>query len=99
MVLIELIEKHEQETDNVTISKEQIIATINKAKLYTHTNNNEILKYIISKFINKITVSNKAIKVVINFDGFINDSKMMSVIKVIISTHSEVYSIDDSQVQ
>ena len=91
-VLIELIEEQEQETDDVTITKEQIISVIKEAKLYAHEKNDENLKYILSRFVNKITVSDDAIKVDYNFGGFFNAFKTMKLIEEVVTSRSEVYS-------
>ena len=91
-VLIELIEEQEQETDDVTITKEQIISVIKEAKLYAHEKNDEMLKYILSRFVNKITVSDDAIKVDYNFGGFFNAFKTMKLIEEVVTSRSEVYS-------
>lgn len=77
----EKIKEHEVKQLDVAISMEQMKCVIEESKEQILKNNDEMIKYVLSRFIHKIIIHNEAIEVNYNLGGFFIDFKSLVLIE------------------
>lgn len=91
-LIVEMIEEFHQEDEDSHLTREQIKELIDESREFVKTNNNEMIKYIISRFVNQIKISNDAIEVEYNFGGFFDIQESIKLLEVIKVSRLEIYS-------
>ncbi len=91
IVLTNEIQNHQVKQSEFNITLDQMKDILAEAKEYILKNNDEMMKYILSRFIHKIIVKDEAIEVEYNLGGFFVDFKSILLIKSSIYSRDEVY--------
>ena len=65
---------------------------LEEARQFILKNNDDMMKYILSRFIHKLIINNEAIEVQYNLGGFFVDFKRIILIQSIIYRRDEVYA-------
>ena len=91
-LLTERIEEHTQEVESVQLTVEQIQEAIVNAREHVRTKDNPMIKHILSKFINRINVSNEAIEVEYNLGGFFVDAEEIKLLETFAYSKESIYN-------
>ncbi len=91
-MIVEMIEEFQQEDEDSHITRDQIKELIVESKGFVKGNNNEMIKYIISRFVNQIRISNEAIEVEYNFGGFFDVEEPIKLLDLVKVSRLEIYT-------
>ena len=78
--------------ESITLTEEQLNQVLTEAREFVLKNNDDMMKYILSRFIHKIIVNNEAIEVQYNLGGFFVEFKRMVLIKSVSYSKTKIYS-------
>ena len=92
IVLTNEIQNHQVKQSEVNLTLDQMKDVLEEAKEYVLKNNDEMMKYILSRFIHKIIVNNEAIEVEYNLGGFFVEFKSIVLIESVVNQRDEVYA-------
>ncbi|MDB8460321.1 DpnD/PcfM family protein [Turicibacter sanguinis] len=90
--LTELIQDNQIKKESLTLTEEQLKQVLEEARQFILKNNDDMMKYILSRFIHKLIINNEAIEVQYNLGGFFVDFKRIILIQSIIYRRDEVYA-------
>lgn len=92
IVLTNEIQNHQVKQSEVNLTLDQMKDVLEEAKEYVLKNNDEMMKYILSRFIHKIIVNNEAIEVEYNLGGFFIEFKQVVLIEMKSYSKKEIYA-------
>ena len=92
IVLTNEIQNHQVKQSEVNLTLDQIKDVLEEAKEYVLKNNDEMMKYILSRFIHKIIIKDTAIEVEYNLGGFFVEFKSIVLIESVVNQRDEVYA-------
>lgn len=90
--LTKLIEDNQVKKESIAITEKQLHQVLNEAREFILKNNDDMIKYILSRFIHKIIVNNEAIEVQYNLGGFFVEFKRMVLIKSVSYSKTKIYN-------
>lgn len=90
--LTKLIQDNQVKKESITLTEEQLNQVLTEAREFVLKNNDDMMKYILSRFIHKIIVNNEAIEVQYNLGGFFVEFKRMVLIKSVSYSKTKIYS-------
>ena len=90
--LIELIQENQVKKESLTLTLEQLKQVLDESKQYMLSNHDDMIKYILSRFIYKIIIGNETIIVNYNYGGFYFDFKSILLIETITYKRNDVYT-------
>lgn len=91
IVLTNEIQNYQVKQSEANITLDQMKEVLAEAKGFVLKNNDEMMKYILSRFIHKIIVKNEAIEVEYNLGGFFVDFTSIVLVKSSIYSRDEFY--------
>ena len=92
IVLTNEIQNHQMKQTETNLTLDQMKEVLVEAKDFVLKNNDEMMKFILSRFIHKIIIHNEAIEIEYNLGGFFVDFKRIILIQSIIYQRDEVYA-------
>ena len=92
IVLTNEIQNHQVKQSEVNITLDQMKDVLEEAKEYVLKNNDEMMKFILSRFIHKIIIHNEAIEIEYNLGGFFVEFKKVVLIETKIYSKKEIYA-------
>ncbi len=92
IVLTNEIQNHQVKQSEVNLTLDQMKDVLEEAKEYVLKNNDEMMKYILSRFIHKIIIKDTAIEVEYNLGGFFVEFKSIVLIESVVNKRDEVYA-------
>ena len=92
IVLTNEIQNHQVKQSEVNLTLDQMKDVLEEAKEYVLKNNDEMMKYILSRFIHKIIVKDTAIEVEYNLGGFFVEFKQVVLIEMKSYSKKEIYA-------
>lgn len=92
IVLTNEIQNHQVKQSEVNLTLDQMKEVLEEAKEYVLKNNDEMMKYILSRFIHKIIVKDTAIEVEYNLGGFFVEFKQVVLIETKVYSKKVIYA-------
>lgn len=92
IVLTNEIQNHQVKQSEVNLTLDQMKDVLEEAKEYVLKNNDEMMKYILSRFIHRITIHNEAIEVEYNLGGFFVEFKRVVLIETKVYSKKVIYA-------
>ncbi len=92
IVLTNEIQNHQVKQSEVNLTLDQMKEVLEEAKEYVLKNNDEMMKYILSRFIHRITIHNEAIEVEYNLGGFFVEFKKVVLIEIKVYSKKVIYA-------
>ena len=92
IVLTNEIQNHQVKQSEVNLTLDQMKDVLEEAKEYVLKNNDEMMKYNLSRFIHRITIHNEAIEVEYNLGGFFVEFKKAVLIETKVYSKKEIYA-------
>lgn len=90
--LTELVQENQIKKESLTLTLDQLKQVLDESKQYMLSNHDDMVKYILSRFIHKIIIGNETIIVNYNYGGFYFDFKSILLIESITYQRDDVYS-------
>ena len=90
--LTELVQEKQVKKESLTLTLEQLKQVLDESKQYMLSNHDDMVKYILSRFIHKIIIGNETIIVNYNYGGFYFDFKSIVLIESVTYQRDDVYS-------
>lgn len=90
--LTELVQENQVKKESLTLTLEQLKQVLDESKQYMLSNHDDMVKYILSRFIHKIIIGNETIIVNYNYGGFYFDFKSILLIESVTYQRDDVYS-------
>ena len=90
--LTELVQENQVKKESLTLTLEQLKQVLDESKQYMLSNHDDMVKYILSRFIHKIIIGNETIIVNYNYGGFYFDFKSILLLESITYQRDDVYS-------
>ncbi|WP_229098586.1 recombinase family protein [Turicibacter sanguinis] len=90
--LTELIQENQVKKESLTLTLEQLKQVLDESKQYMLSNHDDMVKYILSRFIHKIIIGNETIIVNYNYGGFYFDFKSILLLESVAYQRDEVYA-------
>lgn len=90
--LTELIQENQIKKESLTLTEEQLKQVLEEARQFILKNNDDMMKYILSRFIHKLIINNEAIEVQYNLGGFFVDFKRIVLVKSVRYSKDKIYS-------
>ena len=92
IVLTNEIQNHQVKQSEVNLTLDQMKEVLEEAKEYVLKNNDEMMKFILSRFIHKIIIHNEAIEIEYNLGGFFVEFKKVVLIETKVYSKKEIYA-------
>ena len=92
IVLTNEIQNHQVKQSEVNLTLDQMKEVLEEAKEYVLKNNDDMMKYTLSRFIHKIIVNNETIEVEYNLGGFFIEFKQVVLIEMKSYSKKEIYA-------
>ena len=92
IVLTNEIQNHQVKQSEVNLTLDQMKDVLEEAKEYVLKNNDEMMKFILSRFIHKIIIHNEAIEIEYNLGGFFVEFKKVVLIETKVYSKKEIYA-------
>ena len=92
IVLTNEIQNHQVKQSEVNLTLDQMKDVLEEAKEYVLKSNDEMMKYILSRFIHKIIVKDTAIEVEYNLGGFFVEFKQVVLIETKVYSKKVIYA-------
>ena len=92
MVLTNEIKNHQVKQSKVNLTLDQMKNVLEEAKEYVLKNNDDRMKYILSRFIHKIIIKNEAIEVNYNLGGFFVEFNQVVLIETKVYSKKVIYA-------
>lgn len=86
------IQNHQAKQSEVNITLDQMKEVLAEAKEFVLKNNDEMMKFTLSRFIHKIIIHNEAIEIEYNLGGFFDDFKQMVLVEKLTCLRNEIYA-------
>ena len=90
--LTELVQETQIKKESLTLTLEQLKQVLDESKQYMLSNHDDMVKYILSRFIHKIIIGNETIIVNYNYGGFYFDFKSILLLESVTYQRDEVYA-------
>ena len=90
--LTELVQETQIKKESLTLTLEQLKQVLDESKQYMLSNHDDMVKYILSRFIHKIIIGNETIIVNYNYGGFYFDFKSILLLESVTYQRDDVYS-------
>ena len=90
--LTELVQEKQVKKESLTLTLEQLKQVLDESKQYMLSNHDDMVKYILSRFIHKIIIGNETIIVNYNYGGFYFDFKSILLLESVTYQRDDVYS-------
>lgn len=90
--LTELVQENQVKKESLTLTLEQLKQVLDESKQYMLSNHDDMVKYILSRFIHKIIIGNETIIVDYNYGGFYFDFKSILLLESVTYQRDDVYS-------
>ena len=90
--LTELVQENQVKKESLTLTLEQLKQVLDESKQYMLSNHDDMVKYILSRFIHKIIIGNETIIVNYNYGGFYFDFKSIVLLESVTYQRDDVYS-------
>lgn len=90
--LTELVQENQVKKESLTLTLEQLKQVLDESKQYMLSNHDDMVKYILSRFIHKIIIGNETIIVNYNYGGFYFDFKSIVLIESVTYQRDDVYT-------
>ena len=90
--LTELVQENQIKKESLTLTLEQLKQVLDESKQYMLSNHDDMVKYILSRFIHKIIIGNETIIVNYNYGGFYFDFKSILLLESVTYQRDEVYA-------
>ena len=90
--LTELVQENQVKKESLTLTLEQLKQVLDESKQYMLSNHDDMVKYILSRFIHKIIIGNETIIVNYNYGGFYFDFKSILLLESVTYQRDDVYS-------
>lgn len=90
--LTELVQENQVKKESLTLTLDQLKQVLDESKQYMLSNHDDMVKYILSRFIHKIIIGNETIIVNYNYGGFYFDFKSILLIESVTYQRDDVYS-------
>ena len=91
ILLTNEIQNHQVKQSNVHLTLDQMKEVLEEAKEYALKNHDDMMKYLLSRFVHKIIVTNEAIEVEYNLGGFFVDFKQILLVESMIYSRQMIY--------
>ena len=91
IVLTNEIQNHRAKQSEVHLTLDQMKDVLEEAQEYVLKNNDEMMKFILSRFIHKIIVKDSAIEVEYNLGGFFHDFKQILLLETKTYSKKTIY--------
>ena len=92
IVLTNEIQNHQVKQSEVNLTLDQMKDVLEEAKEYVLKNNDEMMKFILSRFIHKIIIHNEAIEIEYNLGGFFVEFKKVVLIETKVYSKKVIYA-------
>ena len=90
--LTDLVQENQVKKESLTLTLDQLKQVLDESKQYMLSNHDDMVKYILSRFIHKIIIGNETIIVNYNYGGFYFDFKSIVLIESVTYQRDDVYS-------
>lgn len=90
--LTELVQENQVKKESFTLTLDQLKQVLEESKEYMLSNHDDMVKYILSRFIHKIIIGNETVVVHYNYGGFYYDFKRIVLIESVTYQRDDVYS-------
>ena len=90
--LTELIQENQVKKESLTLTLDQLKQVLDESKQYMLSNHDDMVKYILSRFIHKIIIGNDSLKISYNLGAFFVDFKSILLLKSVTYQRDDVYS-------
>ena len=90
--LTELVQENQIKKESLTLTLDQLKQVLDESKQYMLSNHDDMVKYILSRFIHKIIIGNETIIVNYNYGGFYFDFKSILLLESVTYQRDDVYS-------
>lgn len=90
--LTELIQENQVKKESLTLTLDQLKQVLDESKQYMLSNHDDMVKYILSRFIHKIIIGNDSLKISYNLGAFFVDFKSILLLKSVTYQRDDIYS-------
>ena len=90
--LTELVQENQVKKESFTLTLNQLKQVLDESKEYMLSHQDDMVKYILSRFIHKIIIGNETVVVHYNYGGFYYDFKSIVLIESVTYQRDEVYN-------
>ena len=87
--LTELVQENQAKKESLTL--EQLKQVLDESKRYMLSNHDDMVKYILSRFIHKIIIGNDSLKISYNLGAFFVDFKSIVLLESVTYQRDDVY--------
>ena len=89
--LTELVQENQVKKESLTLTLDQLKQVLDESKEYMLSKHDDMVKYILSRFIHKIIVGNETVIVHYNYGGFYYDFKRIILLESVTYQRDDVY--------
>lgn len=89
--LTELVQENQAKKESLTLTLEQLKQVLDESKRYMLSNHDDMVKYILSRFIHKIIIGNDSLKISYNLGAFFVDFKSIVLLESVTYQRDDVY--------
>ena len=89
--LIELVQENQVKKESLTLTLDQLKQVLDESKEYMLAKHDDMVKYILSRFIHKIIIGNETVIVYYNYGGFYYDFKRIVLLESVTYQRDDVY--------
>lgn len=90
--LTELVQENQVKKESFTLTLDQLKQVLEESKEYMLSNHDDMVKYILSRFIHKIIIGNETVVVHYNYGGFYYDFKRIVLIESVTYERDDIYN-------
>ena len=89
--LTELVQENQVKKESFTLTLDQLKQVLDESKEYMLSKHDDMVKYILSRFIHKIIIGNETVIVHYNYGGFYYDFKRIILLESVTYQRDDVY--------
>ena len=89
--LTELVQENQVKKESLTLTLDQLKQVLDESKEYMLSKHDDMVKYILSRFIHKIIIGNETVIVHYNYGGFYYDFKRIILLESVTYQRDDVY--------
>lgn len=89
--LTELVQENQVKKESLTLTLDQLKQVLDESKEYMLSKHDDMVKYILSRFIHKIIIGNETVIVHYNYGGFYYDFKRIVLLESVTYQRDDVY--------
>ena len=89
--LTELVQENQVKKESLTLTLDQLKQVLDESKEYMLSKHDDMVKYILSRFIHKIIIGNETVIVHYNYGGFYYDFKSIVLLESVTYQRDDVY--------